>query len=81
MKKFKPLRLVAKGYNKKAVFIPSRSTEYHKAQNISSISIQAKNLSNRREVFLFEWSPQRRTAHQETNRRIHSCSQAKEEIL
>jgi len=54
-------RLVAKGYNKKVncdkVFIPSRSPGYHKARNLSSISTQAKNSSNRREVFPFEWSP------------------------
>ena len=48
-------RLVAKGYNKKVnydkVFIPSRSPGYHKA----------------REVFPFEWSPQRRIGIHQAN--------------
>jgi len=42
------------------VFIPSRSLGYHKARNLSSISTQAKKLSDRREMFLFEWSYRRR---------------------
>ena len=64
-------RLVANGYNKKVncdkVFMPSCSPGYYKARNLSSISTQAKNLLDRREVFPFEWSPRRRIGvHQAT---------------
>jgi len=64
-------RLFGNGYNKEAnydkEFIPSRSPGYHKAHNLSSISTHAKNLSGRREIFLFEWSPLRRiSVHQAT---------------
>ena len=63
-------KLVANGYNKKAnydkVFIPSHPPGYHKARNLSSISTQAKNLLDRRKVFLFKWSPRRRIGIHQT---------------
>ena len=65
-------RLVANGYNKKGnyenVFIPSRSPGYRKARNLSSFSTQTKNLSDIREMFLFEWSHRKRIGvHQATS--------------
>jgi hypothetical protein len=55
-------RLAAKGYKQKAKNdkMLCRPPGYHKNHNFSNITAQAKNPSDRQEVWMFEWSPRRR---------------------